>query len=544
MTAFSIMAMFLFDLASGYSAGDILRTNISVRNLEPFPIFGATLVIELVHGQADYIYPSELAETDNIFYETVIRGIDLQPGCDRNVPFEYKLPDDLRGGVYRFDTYLGTERSPIVGIPYIYISPKHRSFNVTGSGSFPGIMFVRNLTTFAGRRAQVGSLVGAGQDVAGEIYIACNAPPADNLQLFVSICSWDDTLCVGKEPLWNASYPIGACVNGLANINITLKAPDNPDAYAIRLELKDGERTVSLYRSRIIVSGEAAKIRKMHTDKSYYKAGEEGIISLLISGSPDHYTNPVVRNLKVSAYLLDNEKEVYRLSSTVPELSIDSGLVSLDFRFPVSHDLGNFTVCSEIESSSGVLFDKYCYNVSSSESQVKEPAILADWSYDQKTGSLNVKMCSEGGMAQINASAIVIRKDNGMVDGVKDMLHLMPCADISFQTLGGEISLIATDLKTNSQYWFDLSLPISEPAMAAVCGDGRCDRAAEQMTCCSDCGCPAGSECGAWGCVEKKSEKELNPFYIYAGALFLLLVFVVLFYVLRQKKDHGGDKIK
>lgn len=535
----------LFNLEPEYSAGEPLKTDIKVRNLESFPLFNAALVIEVVAGESQHTYPSTLSDKDNVFYEEVISGIDIPAGSEMTVPFSYMLPEDLASGTYRLDVYLRTERTPIIGIPHIFISPKYKSFKVSGAGNFPYAMFVRNSTVFAGQKGQVGPGVEGGKQVSGDVYVRCGRGASGDLKVYVLVCAWDDTLCAGKQPLLESTYDVEGCgVNNLSKVSVQFNAPMKPDAYAIRLELKDGDRMLSLYRSRIIVTGEAVKIRKMNVDRASYRAGEKGIVSVLVSGSPDHYTNPLIKNVQVSAYLIDDGEEVYRSSVVVPELSGDMGLVGNNFTFEALKDLDGFTVCSDAVSKEGYLFDRYCYNVSSFGTEAKEPRIIVNWSYDPKASSLHVKMCSEDDREQIDASAMVMRKHSGVIDGIKDKIRLAPCAEISLQTPGGDVLLFATNLKTNTQYRFNLSLPVGEPVRSPVCGDGICD-STEAASCCTDCECSAGLECRAGGCVEEKPEKKPDSLYMYAGVVLVLLGLAVLFFRMKQsKKPKLEDKIK
>jgi hypothetical protein len=153
-------------------------------------------------------------------------------------------------------------------------------------------------------------------------------------------------------------------------VNVSFDAPQKPSAYAIRLELKESNgRTVSLYRSRIVVKGENPRIRKMAVDSYYYKAGDNGSVMLVVGPSPDHYTNPVTTNAKVTVSIFADGEIVYSGSSVISSLSSLSYpvMVFQSYNYTASKELNFFEVCSQLESSEGMLFDRYCYVINSTD---------------------------------------------------------------------------------------------------------------------------------------------------------------------------------
>jgi hypothetical protein len=352
-----------------YSAGENLSAEFVVSNMEDFPIVGAYLVVEVAKGGE----PG--SDTENIFYETVLRDINLPPLGKVTVPFNYVLPFDLASGNYSLEAYLKTDRTGIVGLPHIFLSPVYKSFSVAGTGRFPYAMISRLDSLFVNESGQVGPGVDAGSMVEGVISIVRDSGSfsLDGLVLSVYVCEWDDTACVVPGDFyWSGDYPVTASqVNdSQALVGVGFAAPIRPSAYAIRLELKDPfGRIVSLYRSRIVVFGETARIRKMAVDKFYYGVGDMGRIMVLVGPSPDHYTNPVSLNATVSVFINSEGKALYTGSSVVPEISGLSYPVTVfeSCYFSSPGELKRFEVCSQIESSSGLLFDRYCYLVDSSK---------------------------------------------------------------------------------------------------------------------------------------------------------------------------------
>jgi hypothetical protein len=337
--------------------------------MEEFPIVGAYLVVEVATGGE----PG--SDTENIFYEKIIRDINLPPLGGVTVPFSYEIPSDLASGNYSLNVYLKTDRTGIVGLPHIFLSPVSQGFSVAGTGSFPYAAISRSGSLFVNESGQVGPGVDADSAVEGAVSIAGDSGSysLNGLVLSVYVCEWDDTACVVSDDLyWSGDYPVtpSQINDSQALVEVDFAAPSKPSAYAIRLELKDSfGRIVSIYRSRIVVFGETARVRKMAVDKSYYGAGDAGRIMVLVGPSPDHYTNPVTTNATVSVYLNSGAETLYAGSSVVPELSGLSYPVAVfeSFNFTSSRELKLFEVCSQVESASGILFDRYCYLVDSSK---------------------------------------------------------------------------------------------------------------------------------------------------------------------------------
>jgi len=194
----------------------------------------------------------------------------------------------------------------------------------------------------------------------------------DGLTLDVSVCEWDDTVCLGSGEgfILNRTYVLQSIPPGeKAAVDVSFKAPERPNAYAIRLELKDaGGRMVSLYRSRIIVKGETARIRKMAVNNYHYSGEEPGSIMLLIGPSPDHYTNPVTKDAEARVSIVSDGKTLYSESSSLPPLSGLSYPVTVfvSFNFSAPVEMNVFEVCSQINSRQEQVYDRYCYMINSS----------------------------------------------------------------------------------------------------------------------------------------------------------------------------------
>lgn len=447
-----------------YSAGDTIKTEILVANMDDYPLADNSLVIDIVRGPAEnHSYPSQLSDEDNVVFEAVVSGINLPAKSEKTVPFTYTIPSDARAGSYRLEVYLKNERAPIVGMAHIFMSPKHVSYTVTGKGAFPAASIVRTKTVFETKPGPIGVGVNASGKVAGEVYVQNEgAAELKDLILKVVVCSWDDTTCKTEGYFWSKDYAIASVASkATEKVVVEFNAPEKRDAYSIRLELleKNG-RMLSLYRSRFIVLGETAKIRKLVTDKLYYAADEKGTIKVLAAAAPDHYTNPVTKNAKLTVSISSEGSEVFSESYVIPELSgktRNNGFVGKDFSFTAPKELREFTVCAKIESEKGELYDKYCFDASPEKAFVGETIIKAQTGYS--AGVLEARICAEdasGIPAKAKASALIYTKDAKKVLALKEGLTVDPCVSASFKIPAGEYLLIVNTLDPYQQFRFNV----------------------------------------------------------------------------------------
>jgi hypothetical protein len=502
-----------------YSAGDTLKAEINAANLEKFPVPDAYIVIEIVSGDKKHVYPSMQSDVDNVIYEETIRNITLGPLSQKKVKFSYQIPSDIKTGNYRFEAYLLTPRTPLVGIPHIFLSPKYQSFSVKGIGAFPGAYISRTSSVFASVPGPVGVGVNKSSYVTGAVLIKSDSDASiKGAKLKVTVCEWDDTACIGGNVFYATEYPVPEIAGGgAAKVDVKFSAPKRPEAYSIRLELVDsGGRTLSLYRSRIIVYGETARIRKMAIDSAYYKKGQEGNITLLIGASPDHYNYPHVKNAVVSVSLKDAEGVAFSTKTTIPDISIDTsgGLLVQAFGFTSERELNGYTLCAKIESDAGTVYDEYCYSINNDNAVSSEKRIASEWAYNYDYGILDVKMCSEdvsGTPASSMASAILLSYDEENVLGTEENKSLAPCQRVSFKVPIGTYALWITDLEnkhqTNQKVQILPQNAVTPGMVKGLCGDGKCDIGEEAGKCCVDCGCPSGRNCTNGVCVkEPKAE--------------------------------------
>jgi len=272
-----------------YNAGEEIKAEITAVNMEEFPVVDAYLVIDMVSGDKNTSIPPMQSDADKVFYEATVRNISIGPLSGKTVAFSYRIPGDIKTGNYRFEVYLLTSRTPIVGIPHIFLDPKYKSVFIKGTGSFPGAYISRTKTVFGSVPGPVGVGVNKSSYVNGTVFIQSDSNNTLNgLTLRVTVCEWDDTACAGGV-FFYSEYPVQQITaESPARVDVKFVSPKKPGAYSIRLEVVDGSnRTVSLYRSRIIVQGETGRIRKMAINSSYYKKGQgRGILQFLVGGTP------------------------------------------------------------------------------------------------------------------------------------------------------------------------------------------------------------------------------------------------------------------
>jgi len=539
---------------STYSTGEDIRTEITVSSLEDFPLPDCYLVIQIARGEHS---TPDIDET--VFYEETTPSFTLAPESSKVISFHYTLPSDLKAGTYRLEAYLVAARSYAVGVPHLFMNPLARAFIVESAGEFPGAYILRNETVFMDVPFQDGPLVNAGSVVNGTVYIQNNKNNKAFYSLNVKVCEWDDTSCKGG-PAAEKTYSMTADPLSVAKIPVSFYAPAKPQAYSIRLELREENgRMVSLYRSRIVVSGEAARIRKAASDRIYYNAGDSGKVMLLIGPSPDQVTHPVIKNAEVSVSVRSKSgEEIYSKSSVLSELSVERGFVPVLFNYTVPAALRDYTVCSRVVSSGGSLFDEYCFYV---DSGGVNPEMLVNLSvaYDFPRSLFEIGLCvidPAGLRSEANVSTVLMRSSDSNVIDYADGISLSPCRVIELKAPQGEYSLVINEKGTNRQFTYQIEAKVSSTTFTAAstttvpvfaepsgeCGDGICSETEGLEVCCKDCGCADGRICVGNLCEGVKPLRGNNPSYYYAvaGVVGILLLLGLVLYLRRLQAGKGG----
>jgi len=392
-------------------AGQTLEAEITAINNEGFPLADSHLVVHLVQGN-DFYYPPQAYNKDNVFFEETIPNINLPAKGSKEITFSYNLPENLSPGTYRLDVYFRNKKTFIAGIPHLFAAPVSTKFQVSGQGQFPEAKILRKDTVFEDIPGQLSFPAEPGAQFEGHIFIKnTSSDTLSNLKLSVGLCNWDDTRCEQFEP--STTEEIEPVVKGeKKEVVVSMTAPTMPSAYVIRMELRDSSgNLLSMFRNRVIVTGETRIIRKIYTDNYYYKAGQDVKLHSYTSPSPDHFTYPVLEGsqLNISVKDLQSNSMVFQDS-----IALQEDWQSNDFQFKAAKDLSNFEVCGEVTKASQV-FDKYCYTVDAADFALDTlTEISVDWGYHPKEQMLSLELCSaskEGFPANLDASYFLRAKD-------------------------------------------------------------------------------------------------------------------------------------
>lgn len=436
-----------YNLDSNYSAGSNLTTTITLSNNEKFPIADATLSLQLVHGCSEPIYPSQGSDCDNIIDEVILKNINLAPNSNYQIPFSYVLPANLQSGTYRLDAYLVARKTPMVGIPGILLPGMYRSFYINGTTSMDEVKILRTKTNLANVTGPIGFGVDKGQKVILNVFLDSNYE--GSAKLSAKIFDWED---ISGKFIAEKSVPI-SLKKGEQEFNIEFTAPESTSAYPIRLEVSDGNKLLSLYKSRIVVKGESAKIRKLYPDKILY-GSEKAKVTVLVGSSPDHYTNPTTKDILLEVNLTNSNGETYKKSKTIQEMI--SGNYTLEsFNFPVK-SLRDYEICATLRSSNEI-YDSECYKVTASDFHSSANIIeLKSAFQDNKfIGQLCTKDSITLLPSKADVSFVVTKSVSVVTIGERSINN---CSDISFDfDPKFSYELRAYDKKSSQEFIFNIS---------------------------------------------------------------------------------------
>lgn len=438
-----------FRLDENYSAGDTINSVITAFNQEDFPIAEASLVIELVKGCSEPIYPSQISDCDNIIDEIIISDLNLAQKTSKQIPFSYPLPFNLQTGTYRFDVYLVARKAPIVGIPSILLPGMYKSFYIHGIENIQEVKILRTKTNIKSQTGPIGIGVEKNEKINLQVYI--NSSSEESAELYVGVCDWEDTTC--KEYLIEKTLPLNL-KTGEQKIDVEFNAPTSTSAYPIRLEIRKNGKILSLYRSRIVVFGESAKIRKIYPDKIVY-GREEAKINVLVGPSPDHYNSPTIRNVKLTVKLTNLDGEVYEKSETINEIA-PNNFLKKEFSFSVK-ELRDYEICGKIESSMGEVYDSECYRVILSKFSSLIHLIELEKSYEED--NFKGKLCVKDALTNLLVDtkvSILVTENNSVV--VMERREISGCSDLTFKIKENVVyELKVYDKTTSQEFRFEIA---------------------------------------------------------------------------------------
>lgn len=459
-----------------YKPGNKLKGKIEVSNSENFPLFDAYVYLQLQKGCREPIYPSQKSDCDNVFWEKRLSKINLPRKSSKKISFEKDLPDDLSPGIYRLDAYFRTERTPVVGFPHIYSSPKSVSFQVTGEGDFPKAKIIRTETRLKGTEQELGdwnpnqpNLVStmwpwvAGpvgilvtpemEEVKGKIKLKNNLNRRQDLKLETVVCTWEDTTCEDPKT-YTKQIELGA--NSEEFKRISFPAPEEPNVYSVRFNLLDSDgRLTSVYRNRIIVKGRVARIRKLHVNKSYYRPWTSGKVNVLVGGSPDHYTDPKIKNTELEVKVKDVEsgKSFLSYEKKIDDLSMKNFLFESNRTFEVSEETKKINVTAKVFSKGGELWDQHSILVEPTRVKDKVDDVLLTSEY--KNGDLKIKLCTfdKNGYPVFSNIQAILFSDKGE-HLITEPLNPQNCASFSYSSSPGK----NYSLQVNAYHQYNFNL--------------------------------------------------------------------------------------
>ncbi len=474
-----------------YNAGETFNAKIRAFNGEQTPLAEAFLVVEIAQGKEQY-YPSQDSDADNVFFEQKISGINLRPAESKEIVFSFTLPGNLAAGDYRIDVYFKNKISNIVGMPNIFGGARSARFTVKGNGNWPNLKILRTKTIFEETAGPIGPPVEPGATVKGKVFIKNNsAQKATGKKLLVKVCEWDDTACLQTDFLKpeEKTIEVGAIeANSEKEIEVELIAPKQPNAYSIRLELLDGNKTESLYRSRIIVVGATATVRKISLNNYDFKENDKVNITLLLGPSPDHYNYPVLKDFeaKITVQELDKNTIVFASSEAIGEIS--KSFIEKTFSFAAKKDLNHFLACATVEKA-GATLDKQCFEFDANKfsKPPAEPKITVSWKYDQTKKMLSIDFCNEPKEIPLNGEYFMVEMEKtstvpiikGTLQGSDCVRETMPTGPANF-----EINLLDYNSKRPSKVFITLKEMEKTDYLSKTCSElkGKQCAASEQCT--------------------------------------------------------------
>ncbi len=540
-----------------FNAGESLVGMIELGNFEGVGFNDAQVVLEVVSGGKDALaYPSQLGDDGTIISETKIPA-KLAAGGQRKIPFEIPLPADLKAGTYTIDAYYAANRAPVVGIPHIFISPASTEFSVKGNGEFPQLSIVRTKTTFNGQAGPVGPPIEGGKEILGSVYVK-NLTPKEikDTTVWAGLCMWDDTSNSCDSFLSEDSEKANFSAGKEAEVKLSLRAPEMPGAYAIRIEVRDKDnRLVSLYRNRAIVVGGTARIKKMDVSTQKLESGKEAVINILLGSSPDHYTNPDFNDFDVRVWVEGGGSEkLFEKATHIDSITLAELEKELSFGFTPEETLRAFRVCASVEKIRTV-FDSYCLDVAELEggpSQEKRAGIDVNTSYNPATGTFSATVCGFGKDGQgegLDIGMLLVEQETG--EKMIDSKYIgEECYTDSVKINPSRHLLVVDDFRNASQ--FNRELDFSAPAQIPSCTEqggmlcsqgeectGATIKSREAMACCSsECRAPQtgiGVEAYPLG-----TDTGISGLLAPAIAIVVIVVALALGAAWMRKKNHEG----
>jgi hypothetical protein len=360
--------------------------SIIIINDEDYPIVGEKLVFQI--GEGEYKYPSQYAK-DNIFFESVMPDVWVLPNSIKSVPFSLA---GQQSGTYHLDFYSWIVKSKFVGSNAIFYGAQSSELIISGDLINTRAQIVRSATKF-GQDNTVGPQgfpVSPNETFSGVVAITNPTSQQKNdLKLIVSMCDWSSAFCESTDEKIINVPTIAS--NQTIEVNIELTAPTIPSAYEINLVLK-GVDIESIYKSRVIVAGGTAKVRKVYVDGL---SNKNYSLNVLFAGSPDHFRNPTFDNFEMEMEIYDENRLVEKLNETI--LTIATGEISSK---AMNIESKIFTKACVRFVKNNTIFEEECFTVPIEEIQKAYDAafpelVKVNWNYNESVESLDLEFYKE-----------------------------------------------------------------------------------------------------------------------------------------------------
>ncbi len=530
------MAGIVFDKEK-YLANESITGKVVFINAEAYPAIGVKVVLQLAQGE--YSYPSQFNSNDIILGEQVIDFGYVLPSSKKELLFSFPNPGK---GAYRIDSYAWVMKSKAVGASNIFYNP-FTSQTISVEGQVKERALIDRLNTeFSGVKGQIGFPVDANSNYTGKVIIKNGATKKENLVLGITVCEWAYPFCKSNEKLISVGT-IEANLN--KTIDVSLIAPSIPSAYEINIVLYDGNTIDSLFKNRVIVSGGTAKIRKAFIsglDAQNYS------VTLVIAGSPDHFSNPEFENFDARVEIYDGTSLVEEKKETISKIRMGE-ITQKTFTLSVK----NFTSICTIVSKKGVVYDKECFvaDIDSivTDYKIENPkSVLVSWNYDESTLILSIKLTKE----QINAQVRLFNSENTLF---KEMITTNDVYTKDILVEKQNLFLVVNDFDAKTQQLIPLNFAINiedrnsaifgntidknvgilnqKKCTGEICSFGTTCSTLTDLTIDGDC---CYSECIVGGIVIDEKNSFIIPLIFWVALILLIIALVMMYEVNKRRK--------
>ena len=524
----------IFD-KENYSSNELITGKVSFVNAENYPAIGTQIVLQLAQGT--YEYPSQHNLNDNILGEQVIDLGYVLPNSKKEILFSFSNPGE---GTYRIDSYAWVTKSKAIGASNIFYNPSF-SKNIYVEGVKKERALIDRVNTkFESVAGPVGFPVNVGQNFSGQVIIKNGNMKKENLKLGVTICEWALPFCKLNEELINIET-IEA--NSTKTIDVSLIAPNIPSAYEINLVLYDGNSVESLFKNRVIVAGGTAKIRKAFLsglDSGNYS------ISLVVSGSPDHFSVPDFDNFNVGVEIYNDETLIEEKKEIVSQITAGE-IIQKNFNI-ISKE---FNLMCFVVNKDNLTYDKECFaadinSINRDYALVSPKSVLVNWNYDEQTLMLSINLKKE----LINAQVRLFSSDETLF---KEMISTTGVYSKELLVEKQNLFLMVNDFDAKTQQLIPLNFGVNPEdrnliifgqnddvnsgiinqitCSGKVCSLGTVCSTQTKLTIDGDC---CYTECTLGGVIDQENVGLVIPL-IFWVALIVLIISIVMVYEVRKR---------